>query len=45
MILIGHTNIDILKWNEPEHLIQPMVDLINEEIITQNFSQTDPGTH
>ena len=43
VVLIGDTNIDILKWDEPEFLIQPMVDLINEEIITQNFSQMIQG--
>ena len=30
---------DILKWNELEQVVEPLVELVNEEIITCNFSQ------
>ena len=43
VILIGDMNLDILKWSSPERLHIPMIDMINEEIITMNFGQIIEG--
>ena len=40
---MGDVNIDALKWQNPEKLAEPMVDIINYQIITRNFSQVIQG--
>ena len=43
-IIIGDTNLDELKWMDPEHAPIPMVDMVKEEIITMNFNQLKCGS-
>ena len=42
-LIIGDTNIDALKWTNPDQAIEEMVDTIKEEIITRNFQQIIQG--
>ena len=43
VIVIGDMNVDLEKWDDPEQLVEPMVDLLKEEIITRNFFQMVQG--
>ena len=38
-IIIGDTNLNKIKWDSPEQIHIPMIDLIKEEIETRNFIQ------
>ena len=42
-LIIGDTNIDVIKWNNPDQGIEDMVEILNEEIITRNFQQLIQG--
>ena len=43
VIVIGDINLDILKWTNPERMHIPMIDMVNEDIITMNFGQIIEG--
>ena len=37
--IIGDINIDMEKWNNPDQIIIPLVNLLKDEIITRGFAQ------
>ena len=41
--VVGDTNLDMFKWDNPEHVHIPMIQQMNDEVITLNFSQVIEG--
>ena len=42
-LIIGDTNLDTLKWDNPEYGQENMIKILKEEIITRNFHQMIQG--
>ena len=42
-LIIGDTNMDLLKWTNPEQALEEIVRMVDEEIITRNFHQLING--
>ena len=42
-MVIGDTNLDTQKWNNPEQGYENMVNYVKDEIVTMNFSQVIRG--
>ena len=43
VLVIGDTNVDTLKWDNPDPGMENMMDLLRNEIVTRNFSQVVQG--
>ena len=44
--IFGDLNLDVLKWTRPDHDIEPMVDMVKQDVETENFRQLIQGpTH
>ena len=42
-LVIGDTNVDVMKWEEPDQEMEEMTNQLKEEIITRNFHQIIQG--
>ena len=43
VLVIGDTNVDMIKYNNPDQEIKPLVDLLNERVVTMGFIQLVQG--
>ena len=42
-VVIGDLNLDLLKWEAPEQILENMVEIVKDEIMTRNISQVITG--
>ena len=43
VLVIGDTNVDKLKWDDPDPGMENMIEKLKSEITTRNFSQVVQG--